>query len=60
MFLIKCFCGGCSSVAERATVARKTRVRFSPSTLFRDSDSEMCFKGNNDNLKKEEKVIQDP
>ena len=27
--------GGCSSVVERATVARVTRVRFSPSALFR-------------------------
>ena len=25
--------GGCSSVAERTVVVRKTRVRFSPSTL---------------------------
>ncbi len=26
--------GGCSSVAEHPTVARETRVRFSPSALF--------------------------
>ena len=28
--------GGCSLVAERVVVVRKTRVRFSPSTLFEE------------------------
>ncbi len=34
--------GGCSSVAERPTVARETGVRFSPSALFDSPFKEKC------------------